>query len=214
MRRCSRHGIGSWIAALIICHGALEAQGVPAAPQHRDQAQRDVRLAMRALVVDHDTSATHRYLLSALTSDSTYNVSRFDLGVLAETAEDWSSAKGWFTRFLSWDSTSSDAQAARGELRTVDARIHADSSPREALAARYQSTIELGRRMLALGMANDALVVAARARSLDSTRWEAYALAAAAAAQRNDPQLARALADSAATRAPPPLQKVLRSISN
>jgi len=188
------------------------AQRAPSAP--RRAAAATMLAAQRSLIVDRDPGAAKAGFQSAIRQDPTFAAPRFNLGVLAEAREEWGEAAKWFGEYLALDSTSSWSARARNELAVAKTRAAANGDAVSASRAEYDRHIQLGRRLVAAAMLDDALAEAKRAHALSPNSWEAYALASAAVAPTGHLSQALALLDTAIARAPADAAAPLRSSRN
>jgi tetratricopeptide (TPR) repeat protein len=170
-----------------------------------------MKAAQRVLVDLHDPARARAGFLKAIEEDTTYPAPRFNLGVLAAAQERWAEAIRWFEEYLEFDATSEWATRAKAEIERAQMNQARDAEPHGVQRRRYDNTIEAGRRLLAADMASAALEQAERAAAIDSTRWEAFVLAGAAATRAKQLDKADSFIRRAQELAPPNLQQELRA---
>lgn len=178
------------ILVLLACCSAVPATAQPTStPATADTPARAalrsrMEAALRQLTVDGDVPKAQRELETIAATDQAFAAPRFNLGVLFEQQKEWRTAMSWFGQYLALDSTSDYATRARSELLTLRRVDSLWSVPGGPARVNYADAVARGRLFIRGGMYRQAVIAASEAITIDSTRWEAYSIAAAALAQQ------------------------------
>lgn len=174
--------IGMAFAPLILVRTTGQAQGTESPARAALRSRMDA--ALRALMADGDTPKAQREFESVAASDPTFAAPRYNLGVLLEQQREWRTAMSWFKQFLALDSTSEYATRARSELlslQRVDSLWNLPGGPQRV---NYADAVTRSRMFIRAGLYRQSVMAAAEAVAVDSTRWEAFGIAASALAQQ------------------------------
>ncbi|MGB8411412.1 MAG: hypothetical protein WCE23_01165 [Candidatus Binatus sp.] len=141
-------------------------------------AEATVRIVLGRFAQDRDAQKAREGLLEALKEDPSYPSPRFYLGFLSEELEDWEGAITSFRAFCDLEPSSDRCATARLEIKRL-AEVQTDS-PQALKDFRYSQKIRLAKSALGAGSPKSAVMFASQASAIDDTRWEAYAIGAAA----------------------------------
>jgi len=124
----------------------------------------------------HDMKATADGFRQVVQIDPTYGAAWFNLGVLAENERSWVEAKQDFEQYLAVAPTGPDVSRAKQELETLKPYLAGKVTAADARRIDYDNSVARARLLLDKSLFKEAIAEAGRAQSLDSSRWEAYAV--------------------------------------
>ncbi len=181
-----------WVATPSSFRFLLVALCIVSATSHAQMQDPPARAALRSrmeavlrdLATTGDAALAERELEMIVAADAGFAAPRYNLAVLHEQRRNWRTAASWFGEFLKLDSTSAFATRARREvvvLRRVDSLWN---MPGGAKKVSYADAVARSRLFIRAGLLRQAVASAAEAVTIDSTRWEAYAITASALAEQ------------------------------
>jgi tetratricopeptide (TPR) repeat protein len=169
---------------------------------NRSQATNVFEITLLRFSEDNDTLKARDGFMEALRLDPTYSLPRYNLGVLAESNENWDEAVRWFEEFLRLDPISEYALKAQTELAGVRLIRELDKTPAGHLKRLYDDEINRARVFLNTGFEAEALDTLTKAKALDDSRWEAYAILSSVQTQHRDFENAISSLQGSSQRAP------------
>jgi tetratricopeptide (TPR) repeat protein len=178
------HHSAALILAFVSCSSVLaqESSAGPSSLQTaaRRQAAASLHSALAQLLKDHDAAKARSGFLAAGAQDPSYAMPFYELGLLAETQDDWSAATQWFTKFRQLDADSENSRLAAHELERLERIAELEKTPEGRKNRLYDEAIMHGEVLLQFGFPKEAVAEAARAARIDGSRWEPYVLGAQA----------------------------------
>lgn len=155
-----------------------------------------------AFILHRDRTKARQGFQNAIEIDSRYAPAWFNLGVLAEGDKEWTKAVGDFKRYLTLEPSGADANRARAQLQLLSKYVSGSLTPESARDMQYDAAIQRARAFLAHGYFRESIAELGRAQSLDSSRWESYAVVSLCMAKQNKPQEAAKFEALAVNHAP------------
>ena len=147
----------------------------------------------------------------SIKQDESYPRPYFNLAVLDEAEENWDEAIRLLEQFRQLDASSELSTRAKQKLEYLKrVRTH-DLQPGGKTKRRYDESVLQAGVLLNLGLFKEAVAEAARAATIDDSRWEAYALTASALAQQTFYDEAIPVLERAIARAPQSEREKLRA---
>ena len=137
---------------------------------------------------------------------------RYDLGILAETQENWPQATKWFSQVVILaPSNSTIAHRAQLHVRRCEYAAKLDALPGGKVRRKYSESISRARWFVRAGLAREAIAEAKQAKKLYPSGWEVYVVVAEAVSSQHKYQLATSLLKTALTIAPPEKKQSLQN---
>lgn len=164
-----------------------------------------------AFILHRDRAKARQGFQDAVEIDPRYAPAWFDLAVLAEGDKEWTKAAGDFRQYLGLQPTGADATRARAQLQLLSKYLNSSVVPDAARDTEYDVPIQRARALLAHGYFRESIAEAGRAQSLDSSRWESYAVVSLCMEKQNKPQEAAKFAALAVNHAPPDKRDQVRA---
>lgn len=177
--------------------------------QQRELARVQFEKTLTAFVQDKNRKTARAGFLKAIVLDPSFAPPYFNLGVVCEADEDWAAAEKWFQAFAKLDPKSSYAAKAMAEIAQIASIRSLTATPEGKKKFHYDEAIRRARLFLNAKLPKEAVAEASQAVQIDSTRWEAYAVAADALAQDGQGEQARHYLAMAVARAPESKQREL-----
>jgi tetratricopeptide (TPR) repeat protein len=201
-----------WLAIPILAGvGYVLVIGIHHRGGSRELSRATMRLALAHYTQDGEVGKAQEGLLEAIKDDPSYIAPHFYLGLLDEEQEDWEGAIASFDQICQLQPDSKVCAAVKLETKQLTG-LRTDS-PEALRNFRYSRKISLANSALAAGTLKRAVSFASQASSIDDSRWEAYAIGAAALSKQRDFDEAAKFLGLAMTRAPadvkPKLQEAL-----
>ena len=159
-----------------------------------------MRIALMHYAHDSDVGKAQETLLEAIKDDPSYIAPHFYMGLLDEEQEDWEGAIASFDQICRIEPDSKQCAGIRLETKRLIA-LRTDS-PQVVRNFRYSRKVSLANSALQAGLLKRAVFFASQASSIDDSRWEAYAIGAAALAKQKDFDGAAKFLGLAMSRAP------------
>jgi tetratricopeptide (TPR) repeat protein len=195
-------GVGYLLVIGIQFHARNRANG-------RELSILTTRMALAHYVRDQEVGEAREDLLEAIKDDPSYIAPYFYLGLLAEQQEDWEGAIASFDQICRIEPYSKQCAGVRLETKRLTA-LRTDS-PEALKNFRYSRKVSLANSALEAGLLKRAVFFASQASSIDNTRWEAYAIGAAALAKQKDFDGAANFLGLAMSRAPADVKRKLQT---
>ena len=155
-----------------------------------------------AFILNRDRTMARHGFRNAIEIDPRYAPAWFNLGVLAEGDKEWTKAVGDFKQYLSLQPTGADANRARAQLQILSKYVKGSLTSKFDRGMEYDAAIQRARVFLAHGYFRESIAEAGRAQSLDSSRWESYAVVSLCMAKQNKLQDAAKFEAMAVNHAP------------
>lgn len=155
-----------------------------------------------AFILHHDWAKARQGFQDAIEIDPRYAPAWFDLAVLAEGDKEWTKAAGDFRQYLSLQPTGADATRARAQLQLLSKYVSGSLTSESGRGMEYDAAIQRARAFLAHGYFRESIAEAGRAQSLESSRWESYAVVSLCMAKQNKLQEAAKFEALAVNHAP------------
>jgi tetratricopeptide (TPR) repeat protein len=150
----------------------------------RELSRATTRIALAHYAHDADVGKAQEALLEAIRDDPSYIAPHFYMGLLDEEQEDWEGAIASFDQICRIEPDSKQCAGVRLETKRLTA-LRTDSH--QAIQNfRYSRKVALANSALDAGLLKRAVFFASQASSIDDSRWEAYAIGAAALAKQKD----------------------------
>jgi Tfp pilus assembly protein PilF len=154
-----------------------------------------------AFAKDHNVAKARTGYEAALKLDPAYVPAQFGLAVMLEAQNDWNHARAMFQNVVSNPRAGPLITPARQEITRIDVAAAVADSPERRKGHQYDLLISQARMLLSGGVPAAAAERVEAARSIDDSRWQAYALAAEIAQATQRSTEATRLFDAAARRA-------------
>jgi tetratricopeptide (TPR) repeat protein len=181
----------AWLVAL--CLGACSlahAEHAPGEVRLTEAAANTLRTEA-AFLRDHDAEKAEIGFLHSTRITPSYAPPWFDLGVLAESRQDWGGAIKYFQHYLTLEPAGADAGRARSQLVLLAKYQDGSITAGDTARMEYEASIARARALAAQGHLSAAAAEAKTAQVSHPDRWEAYAvLSLVAAKQKNSSQAA------------------------
>jgi tetratricopeptide (TPR) repeat protein len=170
--------------------------------QHRGSAEKSLKLAIASLRQHHNLAQAQKLALSAVRTDPSYARAYFILGQIAEAQGDWDGAIKWLTEYQRLGPRSPGSQAVwKWQLQRLQTLKQADQTPHGRIQRHYYELIARAQTELGGHHFKEAVYEASLATRIDASRWEAYAVNAAAAMEQEQFALAESFLSQALQRA-------------
>ena len=168
----------------------------------RTKAREVMQTSLSRFVHDNDIAKAREGMQEALRLDPTYMRPKYNLGLLASLEEKWDEAIRWYSEYRQGDPGSETATRAQLEVERIQKVRELDRTPDGRKKRLYDDAINKVHALIDAGLPREAVREAARASKLDDSRWEAYAVSAAALASEKLYVEAQVFLTSALERAP------------
>jgi tetratricopeptide (TPR) repeat protein len=205
-RRVAIYGLTSVaLLSFSVAHLASQQHATTVKPKAISPAARAQQICIQteaAFILNHDRAKARQGFLSAIQIDARYAPTWFNLGVLAEGDKSWVKAAGYFRQYLMLQPTGPDSDRAKEQLQILSKYVNGSVTPAVARSMEYDAAIQRARTFLAHGYFHESIAEAGRAQSLDSSRWEAYAVVSLCMAKQNKAQEAAKFQSLAIDHAP------------
>ena len=178
------------------------------------RAQAEHSIAIARFLKNRDKANARAGLQQVIAIDPSFAPAYFDLGMLTFSEEKWGEAVRWFKEFRRLDGASDKSILAQLKIEECQRAEEMDRTHEGRTKRRYDSQVERAEALLKAGMENEGVVEAGNATKIDDTRWEAYALAAAALTRQQNYDLAMEFVQKAIDRAPPTRAVTLKTSRN
>lgn len=155
-----------------------------------------------AFILDHDHDKARRGFLRVTELDPTRASAWFNLGVLAESDQQWGDAARYFSEYLRQAPGGPDAMRAKSQLKLLDKAVAGLIEPADLRRDEYNAMIQRARAFMAVGLFREAIAEAGRAQESDPTKWESYAVVSLCMARQNKRDAALRFRTQALDRAP------------
>jgi tetratricopeptide (TPR) repeat protein len=198
--------------SILLLIAYCDTSGQATISSQRSNAQEIFQETLTGLIQDGDRAKARAGFLEAARTDPTYALPRFNLGVLAEADEQWDAAIRSFEEFLSLSSDQEYKNRAGVEIKKLRQSMELDKTPAGRLRRQYDQLIDRTMVYLDLNLFKEAVATAAQAATLDSSRWEAYAISAGALIRYEQWKEALDFINVAMKYAPPEKKKELMSL--
>jgi tetratricopeptide (TPR) repeat protein len=172
MINCRRFTIlGFWLEIALL--GQAFCQETP-----RQLAIRAFQKALGDFIANNDVTKAAQGFTAASKLDPTYAQPYFNLAVLAEGQEDWTTAQQDLEKYLQFNPNSPMKDQIEIQIENLKALADNDKDPAKKAKRQYASLVENAKVLYDQRNYKGALELAQDAQNKDSGRWEAYAIAA------------------------------------
>ena len=178
-----------WLVALCLAACRLaHAEHTPGEGTLTEAAANTLRTEA-AFLRDHDAEKAEIGFLHSTRITPGYAPPWFDLGVLAESRQDWGGAIKLFQHYLTLEPAGADAARARSQLKLLAKYQDGSITAGDTARMEYEASIARARALAVRGHLSAAAAEAKTAQVRHPDRWEAYAvLSLIAAKQKNSSQ--------------------------